>query len=67
MLTEAGSVFTSSLYRDVAADLPHEGEHLLGSFVDTAAGFGLDVPLTNLALLQLRTHDLAVARAQSQE
>lgn len=67
MLTEPGSVFTSSLYRDVAADLPHEGEHLLGSFVDTAAGFRLDVPLTNLALLQLRTHDLAAARAQSQE
>ena len=63
MLTEPGSVFTSSLYRDVAAGLPHEGEHLLGSFVDTAAGFHLDTPLTKLALLQLRTHDLATAKA----
>jgi len=63
MLTEPGSVFTASLYRDVAAGLPHEGEHLLGSFAETAAGLGLDVPLTNLALLQLRTHDQAAARA----
>jgi len=63
MLTEPGSVFTSSLYRDVAAGLPHEGEHLLGRFAETAAGFGLEVPLTQLALLQLRTHDLAVGRA----
>ncbi|MET4093696.1 ketopantoate reductase C-terminal domain-containing protein [Arthrobacter sp. UYCu712] len=64
MLTEPGSVFTSSLYRDVAAGLPHEGEHLLGTFVDTAVGFHLDVPSTNMALLQLRTHDRAVARAR---
>jgi 2-dehydropantoate 2-reductase len=63
MLTEPGSVFTSSLYRDVAAGFPHEGEHLLGRFVDTAAGLHLDVPLTKLALLQLRTHDLAMGRA----
>ncbi|GAA3700820.1 ketopantoate reductase family protein [Arthrobacter ginkgonis] len=63
MLTEPGSVFTSSLYRDVAAGLPHEGEHLLGHFAATAAGFGLEVPLTSLALLQLRTHDRAMARA----
>ncbi len=62
MLTEPGSVFTSSLYRDVAAGLPHEGEHLLGTLVDTAARYRLDVPLTNLALLQLRTHDRAVAQ-----
>ncbi|GER22334.1 2-dehydropantoate 2-reductase [Zafaria cholistanensis] len=63
MLTEPGSVFTSSLYRDVAAGLPHEGEHLLGHFAETAAGLGLEVPLTGLALLQLRTHDRAMARA----
>lgn len=67
MLTEPGSVFTSSLYRDVAAGLPHEGEHLLGTFADAAAGFDLDVPLTNLALLQLRTHDRASAREQPQD
>ena len=66
MLTEPDSVFTSSLYRDVAAGLPHEGEHLLGTFVDTAAGLDIEMPLTNLALLQLRTHDRAAAREQPQ-
>jgi 2-dehydropantoate 2-reductase len=60
MLTEPGSVFTSSLYRDVTAGLPHEGEHLLGHFVTTAQELGLSVPLTALALLQLRTHDQAM-------
>lgn len=59
MLTEPGSVFTSSLYRDVTAGLPHEGEHLLGHFVTTAQELGLPTPLTALALLQLRTHDHA--------
>lgn len=63
LLTEPGSVFTSSLYRDVAAKLPHEGEHLLGSLVDTADQLGVSVPLTKLALLQLRTHDSAMRQS----
>jgi 2-dehydropantoate 2-reductase len=57
MLTEAGSGFTSSLYRDVTAGLPHEGEHILGRFVERAAALGTAAPLTGLALLQLRVHD----------
>jgi 2-dehydropantoate 2-reductase len=57
MLTEQGSSFTSSLYRDVTADLPHEGEHILGQLVARADALGVDVPLTRLALLQLRVHD----------
>jgi 2-dehydropantoate 2-reductase len=61
MLTAPGSGFTSSLYRDVTAGLPHEGEHLLGAFVTTAAELGVDTPLTALALLQLRAHDHATA------
>ncbi|MEB2619880.1 ketopantoate reductase family protein [Kocuria rosea] len=61
MLSAPGSGFTSSLYRDVTAGLPHEGEHLLGAFVATAAGLGVDIPLTALALLQLRAHDHATA------
>lgn len=61
MLTEPGSAFTSSLYRDVTTGQPHEGEHLLGAFVAAAAEHGVDTPLTDLALLQLRTHDHATA------
>lgn len=59
LLTAPGSGFTSSLYRDVTAGLPHEGEHLLGAFVSTAGELNVDTPLTDLALLQLRTHDRA--------
>lgn len=61
MFTEPGSVFTSSLYRDVVAGFPHEGEHLLGRFVARAEQYGVEVPLTRLALAQLRVHDRARA------
>jgi 2-dehydropantoate 2-reductase len=57
MFTEPGSVFTSSLYRDVLAGSQHEGEHLIGQYVATAERLGVDVPLTRLALAQLRVHD----------
>ncbi|MGD6978257.1 MULTISPECIES: 2-dehydropantoate 2-reductase [Citricoccus] len=57
MFTEPGSVFTSSLYRDLTAGFSHEGEHLLGHFVAIAERHGVDVPLTRLALAQVRVHD----------
>lgn len=61
MFTEEGSVFTSSLYRDVIAGAPHEGEHLIGQYVAAAESLGVDVPLTRIALTQLRVHDRARA------
>jgi 2-dehydropantoate 2-reductase len=67
MFTEEGSVFTSSLYRDVLAGSPHEGEHLLGQFVAAAEKFGGEVPLTRLALTQLRVHDQAANRPSRTE
>lgn len=54
MLTQPGSAFTSSLYRDAVAGLPHEGEHLLGDFTRRAHELGVATPLIDLALLQLR-------------
>jgi 2-dehydropantoate 2-reductase len=57
MFTEEGSVFTSSLYRDVLAGSSHEGEHLVGQFAAVAERHGIEVPLTRLALTQLRVHD----------
>jgi 2-dehydropantoate 2-reductase len=63
MFTEQGSVFTSSLYRDVLAGNRHEGEHLLGEYSATAERLQVDVPLTRLALTQLRVHDQARATA----
>ena len=56
-LTEPGSTFTSSLYRDVTAGLAHEGEQIVGDFARRAAGLGVPVPLIDLALLQLRVNE----------
>lgn len=56
MLTQPGSTFTSSLYRDVVAGLPGETEHLLGDFTRRARNLGINTPLIDLALMQLRVH-----------
>lgn len=57
LLTEPGSTFTSSLYRDMSAGLPNEGEHLLGDFTRRARELGLETPLIDLALMHLRVHE----------
>lgn len=54
MLTEEGSAFTSSLYRDVTAGLDSEAEHILGDLAAKAAGLGVRTPLLDLTLVQLR-------------
>lgn len=54
MLTGEGSSFTSSLYRDVTAGLPSEAEHILGDLARKAAELGVDTPLLDLTLVQLR-------------
>ena len=57
LLTQPGSTFTSSLYRDVTAGLPNEAEHLLGDFTARARRLGVDTPLTDLTLMQLRVSE----------
>ncbi|WP_426936424.1 ketopantoate reductase family protein [Brevibacterium sp. LE-L] len=54
MLTEDGSAFTSSLYRDVTAGLPSEAEHILGDLALRADELGAATPLLDLTLVQLR-------------
>ena len=54
MLTEDGSDFTSSLYRDVTAGLPSETEHILGDLSIKAEDLGVATPLLDLTLVQLR-------------
>ena len=65
LLTEEGSKFTSSLYRDLAQGDPAEAEHILGGFAAQAQAVGAPVPLLEATLLQLRTH--RVARASSDQ
>ncbi len=59
MLAEEGSSFTSSLYRDVVAGFPHEGEHILGEMAVQARKFGVETPLLDLALIQVRAGEIA--------
>lgn len=59
MLAERGSTFTSSLYRDLAAGFPHEGEHILGEMAVQAREFGVATPLLDLTLIKVRTGEIA--------
>ncbi|WP_042376965.1 2-dehydropantoate 2-reductase [Streptacidiphilus melanogenes] len=61
-LTRADSTDTASLYRDTAAGLPTEGDHILGDLTARARDLGVETPLLDLAALQLRVHDLRLKR-----
>ena len=54
ILTEPGSAFTSSLYRDLSAGLPSEAEHILGDLAGRARDLNVPTPLLDLTLIQIR-------------
>jgi len=54
ILTDKGSSFTTSLYRDLIGGLPTEAEHLLGDFSRRARDLDVPVPLLELTLVQIR-------------
>jgi 2-dehydropantoate 2-reductase len=54
ILTEKGSAFTSSLYRDLTAGLPSEAEHILGDLARRARDLNVPTPLLDLTLIQVR-------------
>ena len=54
ILTEPGSAFTSSLYRDLTAGLPSEAEHILGDLAGRARSLNVPTPLLDLTLIQIR-------------
>lgn len=56
LLTEPGSGFISSLYRDLIAGLPAEAEHILGDLARQAGQLDVATPLLELALIQIRTN-----------
>jgi 2-dehydropantoate 2-reductase len=55
-LQEAGSPFTTSLYRDLVQGLDVESEHIIGDLVDRARGFGIATPVFDAALVALRVY-----------
>lgn len=56
LLTVMGSVFTSSLYRDLRNGEPVEVEHMLGGLAPMAWLLGVSTPPLDATLVQLRTH-----------
>ncbi|AUG78046.1 2-dehydropantoate 2-reductase [Kitasatospora sp. MMS16-BH015] len=56
-LRSTDSPDTASLYRDTAAGLPTEAEHILGDLTARARALGVPTPLLDLATLQLRVHE----------
>lgn len=66
MLTEPGSHFTSSLYRDLQSGDPLEGEHILGDMAARARALDVATPLLDATLVQVRAHRIAYLRSQHQ-
>ena len=65
MVTEPGSSFTTSMYRDVLAGRPVESDAIIGDLVDRAQQLGVATPLLRLAGIQLEIYQqrrLAAAR-----
>lgn len=65
LLTEPGSAFTSSLYRDVAAGYATEAEHILGDLQLRARSLEVDTPLLDLTLVQIRAGELVVTESEA--
>lgn len=56
VLTNPNSSFNSSMYRDMQAGLPIEGEHLVGDMVRRAEAAGVSCSLLTVALAVLQTY-----------
>jgi 2-dehydropantoate 2-reductase len=55
-VTQKGSPFASSLYRDLTGGLDIEVEQVLGDLVVRADASGVPVPLLELVTMQLRVY-----------
>lgn len=55
-ITQEGSAFVPSMYRDLSEGLPVEVEHVLGDLVARAARLEVPAPLLNLATTNLRIY-----------
>lgn len=63
IVTQAGSPFAPSMYRDVAGGRPTEVEHVFGDLVTRARALSVATPLLDLATLNLRVHQQRVEQA----
>lgn len=60
-MTEPGSSFASSMYRDLAAGAPVEADQIVGDFAARGRAAGLPVPLLSLAHTHLSVYQQARA------
>ncbi len=56
VVTQPGSPYVPSMYRDLSTGRPTEVEHVFGDLVARADALGIDVPLLGLATVNLRVH-----------
>lgn len=56
-MTRPGSTDTASMYRDLVAGRPTEGEQILGDLTARARGLGVPTPMLDLATLSHRVHN----------
>ena len=61
VLTNPNSSFNSSMYRDMQAGLPVEGEHLVGDMVRRAQAGGVSCSMLSVALAVLQTYSARLA------
>ncbi|MGW3570255.1 2-dehydropantoate 2-reductase [Streptomyces sp. NPDC000941] len=62
-VTQEGSPFAPSMYRDVLDVRPTEVEHVMASLARAAKRLDLSAPLLNAAVVRLRVHNQRVANA----
>ena len=63
LVTQEGSPFAPSMYRDLVSGLPTEVEHVFGDLLLRAAKLGVETPLLKLATANLRVHQNRVLSA----
>ena len=64
MFTTRGSAFAASMLRDVEANRPTEGEHVIGDLIRRAADRGIETPMLRCALATIETFE-AKRRAEA--
>ena len=57
LFSDAGSLYATSMLRDIEAGRPSEGEHILGFLAAAAARAGVVNPALSLALLHARAYE----------
>lgn len=65
-LSQQGSPFAPSMYRDVAQGRPTEVDHVLASLAAQGRRYGLTTELLDAAVVRLRLHDRHVLAARDQ-